>query len=87
MENSNLYWVGFILAGGLIGWLTGFVMKNRGFGPVSDVGLGVCGAVLGGWVFGTLGLFQAGTLAAFSLTAIVSAIALVALTHYIRRIA
>jgi uncharacterized membrane protein YeaQ/YmgE (transglycosylase-associated protein family) len=38
------------VAGVLAGWLTGFVMKSGGYGAVGDVGLGVLGGVVGGFV-------------------------------------
>ncbi len=75
------------MTGGIIGWLTGSIVKRRGFGITADVVLGVGGAVLGGWMFGALGLFKQGSMAAFSITALVGTIALVTFTHFIRRAA
>lgn len=39
--------VGLILVGLVAGWLTGKVMKGRGFGFIVDTLLGVAGAFLG----------------------------------------
>ncbi len=85
MENNTFYWIGFILIGGVIGWLTGSIVKSRWFGPAGDMALGVGGAVLGGWLFGALGLFKQGAVGAFSLTALAGTIAMVTLVHLIRR--
>lgn len=87
MENNTLYWVGFILIGGIIGWFTGTRAQGRGFGIAGDVALGIGGAILGGWLFGIFGLFRQGTLTAFSLVALVGAVALVSITHFVRRVA
>jgi len=37
-------------------------MKGGGYGMVVDIVLGILGGVVGGWVFGLLGLHAGGTL-------------------------
>jgi len=46
----------FILIGIAAGWLAGQVMKGGGFGLVGDLIVGVIGALLGGFLFGLLGV-------------------------------
>jgi uncharacterized membrane protein YeaQ/YmgE (transglycosylase-associated protein family) len=62
-------------------------VKGRGYGATADTVLGIGGALIGGWLFGAGGLFKQGTVVAFSLTALVGTIALVSITHYIRKTA
>lgn len=47
-----LFW---IIGGIAAGWLTGLVMKGRGYGLIGDLVLGVVGGVVGGWLLGRLG--------------------------------
>ena len=35
------------IVGLFAGWLTGFVMKSGGYGPITDTALGVAGGVMG----------------------------------------
>jgi uncharacterized membrane protein YeaQ/YmgE (transglycosylase-associated protein family) len=56
----NLLW--FLLIGLIAGWLAGLLMKGRGFGWLVDMVVGVIGAVIGGYVFGLLGVSFGGTL-------------------------
>ena len=46
----------FLLIGLAAGWLAGQIMKGGGYGLVGDLIIGVIGAVVGGWLFGLLGL-------------------------------
>jgi uncharacterized membrane protein YeaQ/YmgE (transglycosylase-associated protein family) len=48
-----------ILIGIIAGWLAGKIMRGRGYGVLLDLLLGIVGAVLGGFVFGMLGLYAA----------------------------
>lgn len=43
--------VGWILIGLLAGWLAGKLSRGRGYGCITNVILGLIGAVLGGWIF------------------------------------
>ena len=45
-----------IIIGILAGWLAGKIMKGRGFGIFGDLIVGVVGSILGGVIFGALGL-------------------------------
>ena len=46
----------FILIGICAGWLAGQITKSTSSGVLGDLVIGVIGAVVGGWVFGILGL-------------------------------
>jgi len=43
-----------LVVGLIAGWLAGVIMKGRGFGIFIDILVGVAGAFLGNWIFGTL---------------------------------
>lgn len=45
-----------IVVGIVIGWLAGQIVKGRGMGLLMDLIVGVVGSILGGWIFGLLGL-------------------------------
>ena len=47
--------VSWVVVGLLAGWLAGIVMKGGGYGLIGDLGLGLVGSVVGGWIFSTLG--------------------------------
>ena len=45
-----------IVVGLIAGWLAGQVMRGGGYGIIVDILLGLVGGVIGGWVFGLLGI-------------------------------
>jgi len=49
------FW-GWIVIGLIAGWLAGKISRGRGFGCITDVILGLVGAVIGGWIFTQLGI-------------------------------
>jgi len=69
----NFLW--FLLIGLSAGWLVGQIMKGGGQGLVADLVVGVIGAVLGGFLFGLLGLEANGLLGSL-ITATVGAVVL-----------
>lgn len=77
----DLLW--FALIGLAAGWLAGQIMKSPGT-LVSDLIVGVIGALLGGALFGMLGISAGGLIGAL-VTATVGAIALLAILRAIRR--
>jgi len=46
----------FLVIGLIAGWLAGKIMRDHGFGALGNVAVGMVGAVLGGLLFGALGL-------------------------------
>ena len=47
-------WIGWIVLGGLAGWVANMIMKEDG-GLFKNIILGVIGGVIGGWVVELLG--------------------------------
>src|SRR6185436_4421591 len=62
MSLTGLIW--FLLIGLIAGWLAGKVMRGGGYGVVGDMIVGVIGALIGGWLFGQLGIAAGGLLGA-----------------------
>jgi uncharacterized membrane protein YeaQ/YmgE (transglycosylase-associated protein family) len=46
--------IGWIVLGLLAGWIAGMVMRGGGYGIIGDIVLGILGALVGGWLTGTL---------------------------------
>lgn len=65
----------FLIIGAFAGWLAGVIMKGAGFGVIVNIIVGCVGAVLGGWIFGLLGLTSTGLIGSL-ITALVGAIVL-----------
>ena len=58
MEFSSV--IGMLLVGAIAGWLSGKIMKGRGFGLIGNIIVGVVGAFLAGLIFPALGFSVAG---------------------------
>ena len=52
--NSTVGWIGWIIIGGIAGWLAGLVMRGSGFGILGDIIVGIIGGVVGGIILGLL---------------------------------
>lgn len=72
--------ISWILIGLLAGWLAGTLARGRGFGCVTNVILGLVGAVIGGWIFERLGVIAFGFWGSLA-AATVGAILLVAIAR------
>jgi len=46
--------VAWLVVGGIAGWLAGMVMKSSG-GLITDIIVGIIGALIGGFIFNLLG--------------------------------
>jgi uncharacterized membrane protein YeaQ/YmgE (transglycosylase-associated protein family) len=53
-----VYLVWQIVIGILAGFLAGKIMRGKGYGVLMDLLLGIVGSILGGMVFGLLGLYS-----------------------------
>jgi uncharacterized membrane protein YeaQ/YmgE (transglycosylase-associated protein family) len=74
----------FILIGLAAGWLAGQLMRGGGFGVVGDIIVGVIGALLGGFLFRTLGVSTGGGLLGALMVATIGAIVLIFLLRLIK---
>ena len=76
--------IGYLVLGGLSGWIAGHFMSGHAFGWWADVAVGLVGGLIGGVVFsnvfGTLHFAGVGE----ALAAILFACALVSLLHIAR---
>jgi uncharacterized membrane protein YeaQ/YmgE (transglycosylase-associated protein family) len=75
----------WIISGVIAGWLTGLIMKGRGFGLLGDLLVGLLGGLVGGWLFSLLGLGVNGWLGEI-VVAVVGGVVLVAIVRLLRRI-
>jgi len=48
--------IGFLIIGAIAGWLAGVIKKGKGFGLGGNLIVGISGAMLGGFLFGLIGL-------------------------------
>ena len=76
--------VWFLLIGLAAGWLASQIMKGGNSSLVTDLIMGVIGAILGGFLFGLLGLAATGLIGSL-VTATVGAIVLIAGLRAINR--
>ncbi len=79
----------WLLAGGLIGWVASMIMRTAPQGVLLNVGLGVFGAALGGWVVAPMvGIATGGDGAAFNggafIIALIGSVTLLGLINLLR---
>ncbi len=74
----------FLVIGALAGWLAGKIMKGEGSGLITNIVIGIVGAVLGGFLFSLLGISAGGFLGSL-ITATVGAIALLFVIRLVKK--
>jgi len=79
-----MHLLAWIISGILAGWLTGLVMKGRGYGLIGDLVVGLLGGVIGGWLFSLFGL-TARSWPGEILVAVIGGVVLVAVVRVLRR--
>jgi uncharacterized membrane protein YeaQ/YmgE (transglycosylase-associated protein family) len=57
---TTVGWIGFIIIGGIAGWLASKIVKGTGSGILVDIVVGVIGGFLGGFILERLGFNVAG---------------------------
>jgi len=74
-----------IIVGLIAGWATGKIMKGAGYGVITDILLGIAGAIIGSRLLGLFGIYSSGGLIPNILVAIVGAIVLVLIVRLIKK--
>ncbi len=77
-------WFGWIIIGAIAGWLAGKLMRGGGFGFLINIIVGIAGAIIGGWVFGLIGISASGAIGSF-ITALVGAVLLLWIISLFKR--
>jgi uncharacterized membrane protein YeaQ/YmgE (transglycosylase-associated protein family) len=76
----------YILLVGLVaGWAAGKIMKGSGYGVLTDILLGIAGAIFGSWILHVLGFYTSGGLIPIILVAILGAVLLVVIVRALKR--
>ncbi len=63
----------WLVVGAIAGWAAGKLMSGKGFGLIGDIVVGIVGALVGGWLAGTL-FHDPNAISGFNLTTIIVAI-------------
>jgi uncharacterized membrane protein YeaQ/YmgE (transglycosylase-associated protein family) len=74
----------WIIGGIIAGWLTGLIMKGKGFGLIGDLVVGLVGGLLGGWLAGLVGLAPTNWIGQI-IVAVIGGVILVAIIRAIRK--
>ncbi|MCU7812258.1 MAG: GlsB/YeaQ/YmgE family stress response membrane protein [Candidatus Thiodiazotropha sp. (ex Notomyrtea botanica)] len=74
----------FLAIGAVAGWLAGNLMRGGGFGLLVNILVGIIGAVVGGWLFGILGISVNGLIGSL-ITAVAGAALLLLIVGLIKR--
>jgi uncharacterized membrane protein YeaQ/YmgE (transglycosylase-associated protein family) len=68
-----LWWV---IVGLIAGWITGKIMKGKGYGVGMDIVLGIAGAIVGGFLMRLVGFHSSGGILLTILVAVLGAVLL-----------
>jgi len=67
----------WVLAGLLVGWLAGVIVKEGGYGRMEDLALGLAGSIAGGWILWTWGASLGPELGTSAVVAFIGAAAMI----------
>jgi uncharacterized membrane protein YeaQ/YmgE (transglycosylase-associated protein family) len=80
--------IGWIVLGLIAGFIASKIVNREGSGIIVDIVLGIVGALVGGWLFEKIGATGVTGFSLHSLlVAIVGAVILLVIYHFIRRVA
>jgi uncharacterized membrane protein YeaQ/YmgE (transglycosylase-associated protein family) len=81
---SLVNFIGFLVIGGVAGWIAGLITKGSGFGVAGNIVVGIVGAFLGGLCFGLLGIVAYGLVGRL-IFAVLGALLFVWLLGFVRK--
>jgi uncharacterized membrane protein YeaQ/YmgE (transglycosylase-associated protein family) len=85
---TTVGWIGFIIIGGIAGWLGSKIVRGGGSGILLDIVVGVIGGFLGGFILERLGFNVAGGRHWFTFfTALLGAVILLFIVRLVRNAA
>lgn len=75
----------FLIVGALAGWIAGKLIRGGGFGLIGNLVVGIVGAVIGGHLFGYLGLQVGDGFIGSLITSVIGALVLLFIVSLIKR--
>ncbi len=71
-----MYFLSWIIVGLVGGWSAGKILKGNGYGPIMDIAMGICGALVGGMLMRSAGFGGYGGIIITTLVAMLGAVLL-----------
>ncbi len=71
-----MYFLSWIIVGLVAGWSAGKILKGNGYGPIMDIAMGICGAVVGGMLMRSARFGGYGGIIITTLVAVIGAVLL-----------
>lgn len=84
MEFGSL--LAMLFVGAIAGWLSGRIMKGRGFGVIGNIIVGIVGAFLAGTIFPALGFSVGGGMVSSIFFATIGAVILLFLIGLVKKV-
>ncbi|WP_170360920.1 GlsB/YeaQ/YmgE family stress response membrane protein [Ruegeria arenilitoris] len=84
MEFGSL--LAMLFVGAIAGWLSGRIMKGRGFGVIGNIIVGIVGAFLAGTIFPALGFSVGGGIMSSIFFATIGAVILLFLIGLVKKV-
>jgi len=72
-----------MIVGLVVGWSAGKILKGNGYGPIMDIAMGICGAVVGGMLMRSAGFGGYGGIIITTLVAMLGAVLLTLLAGFV----
>lgn len=76
----------FLIIGAIAGWLAGKIIKGGGFGLLGNMVVGILGAVVGGFLFRLVGIYNDGGLIGSIITATLGAVVLLYVIKLVKKV-
>jgi len=74
-----------LITGAVAGWLSGLIVKGKGFGLLGNIVIGILGAALGTWIFDVLDVSLGGEWLGDLIRAMIGAIILIIALRLVRK--
>ena len=78
-----MYFASWIVVGLVAGWFGGKILKGNTYGPIMDIGMGICGAVAGGLLMQSAGFSGYKGIILTTFVAMISAVVLTLLAGFV----
>ena len=76
-----MHWIVFLLIGAVSGWITGLIMKGRGYGLIGNILIGIIGGFVGGHLLDWLNISVGGGVGGSIVTCVLGAVVLVGVVN------